>query len=103
MSGATTHTRRLDAVQKCALRLLGEEVKIPAGMTSFEHQRDMSALTVCHKTQVLHTPHLNPLYLPPQPAHRMTQQALAGNQHVALAVSRRSQHQWTYKARTARL
>ena len=33
MSGAATHTRRLDAVQSCALRLLGEEAEIPASMT----------------------------------------------------------------------
>ena len=58
MSGAATHNRRLDAVQRRALRLLGEEAEIPASMTSLEHRRDVSALTVCHKTQVLRTPHL---------------------------------------------
>ena len=46
MSGAATHTRRLDTVQRRALRLLEEEAEIPASMTSLEHRRDVSALTV---------------------------------------------------------
>ena len=103
MSGAAIHTRRLDAVQRRALRLLAEEAEISAGMTSLQHRRDVSALTACHKTQVLHTLHLIHLYLPPQPAHRTTRQALAGSQRVAMPVSHTSQHQRTYKARAARL
>ena len=103
MSGAVTHIRRIDAVQRRALRLLGEEAEIPAGMTSLEHRRDVSALTVCHMTLVLHTPHPTYLYLPPQPTHKTMRQALAGNQRVALPLSYTSQHQRTYKARTAQL
>ena len=52
-----THTRRLGAVQRRALRLLGEEVEIPASITSLQHRGDLSSLTVCHKAQVLRTPH----------------------------------------------
>ena len=103
MSGAATHTRRLDAVQRRALRLLGEEAEIPASMTSLEHRRDVSALAVCHKAQVLRTPHLTQLCLPLQPALRTTRQALAGNQRVVVPLSHTSQHKRTYKARTARL
>ena len=108
--GAAAHTRRLDAVetsetcsQRRALRLLEEEAEIPAGMMSLEDRQDVSALTVCHKTQVLHTPHLTHLYLPPQPVHRTTRQALAENQRVSVPLSHTSQHQRTYKAKTARL
>ena len=103
MSGAATHTRRLDAVQRRALRLLGEEAEIPASMTSLEHRRDVSALTVCHKTQVLSTPHLTQLCLPLHPAHRTTRQAQAGHHRVIVPLSHSSQHQRTYKARVARL
>ena len=103
MSGAAAHTRRLDAVQRRALRLLGEESEIPASMTSLEHRRDVSALTVCHKTQVLRTPHLTQLCLPLHPAHRTTRQAQAGHHRVIVPLSHSSQHQRTYKARVARL
>ena len=103
MSGAATHTQRLDAVQRRALRLIGDEVEIPASMTSLEHRRDVSALTVCHKTQVLQTPHLTRLCLPPHLAQRATRQALAGDLRVVVPQSHTSQHQRTYKARVARL
>ena len=96
MSGAATHIRRLDAVQRRALRLLGDETEIPASMTSLEHRRDVSALTVCHKTQVVHSPHLTQLRLPLQPALRTTRQALAGNQRVTVPLSHTTQHLRTY-------
>ncbi|XP_050691049.1 uncharacterized protein LOC126982766 [Eriocheir sinensis] len=103
MSSAATRTRRLDAVQRRALRLLGDEVEIPASMTSLEHRRDVAALAVCHKTQVLHTPHLSWLCLTPHLAQRATRQAAAGSQRVTVPHSHTSQHQRTYKARAARL
>ena len=43
-------TRRLNVIQRHDLRLLGKGAEIPAGMTSLEHWRDVSALAVCHKT-----------------------------------------------------
>ncbi|XP_050690070.1 uncharacterized protein LOC126982212 [Eriocheir sinensis] len=86
-----------------ALRLLGDEVEIPASMTSLEHRRDVAALAVCHKTQVLHTPHLSRLCLTPHLAQRATRQAAAGSQRVTVPHSHTSQHQRTYKARAARL
>ena len=103
MSGAATHTCRLDAVQRRALRLLGEDAEIPLSMTSLEHRRDVSALAVYHKAQVLRTPHLTQLCLPPQPNHRTTRQAEASDSRLMVPLSNSSQHQRTYKSRTARL
>ena len=102
MSSAASHTRRLDAVQRRALRLLGDDEEIAGSVTSLEHRRDVAALTVCHKTQVLHTPHLTRLYLPPHHAQRATRQAAAGRR-LTVPRSNTSQHQRTYKARAARL
>ncbi|XP_050714130.1 uncharacterized protein LOC126997114 [Eriocheir sinensis] len=95
MSSAVTHARRLDAVQRRALRLLEDEVEIPASITS-------ATLAVCHKTQVLHTPHLSRLCLTPHLAHRATRQVAAGSQRVTVPHSHTSQHQRTCKARAAR-
>ena len=103
MSGAATHTRRLDAVQRRALRLLGEETEIPSTVTSLEHRRDVSALAVYHKAQVLQATHLRQLCLPSQPSTRTTRQTEAGCERVVVPLSHTSQHQRTYKARTARL
>ena len=103
MSAATTHTRRLDAVQRRALRLLGDGEETPESITSLEHRRDVAALTVCHKTQVLHTPHLHQLRLPPHRAQRVTRQVPVCNLSVMVPLSHSSQHLRTYKARTARL
>ncbi|XP_063876074.1 uncharacterized protein LOC135109024 isoform X3 [Scylla paramamosain] len=103
MSSAPTHTRRLDAVQRRALRLLGCDEELAARITSLEHRRDVSALVVCHKTQVQHTPHFTHLCLPPHPGQRMTRQAGAGSQQVLVTLSRSSQHQRTFNARAARL
>ena len=103
MSVTATHTQCLDAVQSHALRLLEDEVEIPASTTSLEHRRDVSALTVCHKTQVLQTPHLTCLCLPPHLAQRAMRQALEGDLGVVVPQSHTLQHQRTYKARVARL
>ena len=103
MSAAPTHTRRLDAVQRRALRLLGDGEEIPNSITSLEHRRDVAALTVCHKTQVLHTPLLHQLGLAQHHSQRVTRQVPACNLSVLIPSSRSSQHLRTYKARTARL
>ena len=102
MSSAVTHTRRLDAVQRRALRLLGDDEEITGSVTSLEHRRDVAALTVCHKTQVLHVPHLARLYSPPHHSQRATRQAAAGRR-LTVPRSNTSQHLRTYKARVARL
>lgn len=83
MSGAATHNQRLDAVQ----RLLSNEAEIPASTISQEDHRDVSALTVRHKAQALHTPHLIGLYLPPYLSQRRDQ-ALAGDNQVLVLLVR---------------
>ena len=103
MSSAHTHTSRLDAVQRRALRLLGEDHDDAASITSLEHRRDVATLTVCQKAQVLHTPHLTSLSLPPHPPGRMTRQAAGCDLQVQVPLSRSSQHQRTFSGRAARL
>ncbi|XP_045133326.1 uncharacterized protein LOC123517380 [Portunus trituberculatus] len=103
MSSAHTHTSRLDTIQRRALRLLGEDEESVASITSLEHRRDVATLTVCHKAQVLHTPRLSCLSLPPHPPGRNTRQAADGDQQVLVPLSRSSQHQRTFRARAARL
>ncbi|XP_063854308.1 uncharacterized protein LOC135096605 [Scylla paramamosain] len=62
MSSATTHMQRLEAVQRRALHLAAtdEDQQHHAPVTSFGHRRDVSALVVCHKTQVQRVPYLDP-------------------------------------------
>ena len=105
MSGATTHLRRLDAVQRRALRLVPaeEDQQQSAPVTSLEHRRDVSALVVCHKTQVQRVSHLDPLRLPPRAVLRCTRTVASDDQPLEVPRSRSSQHQRTYTARTARL
>ncbi|XP_045118199.1 uncharacterized protein LOC123508528 [Portunus trituberculatus] len=105
MSSAAVHMQRLDAVQRRALRLVTteEEEQHPAPLTSLEHRRDVSALVVCHKTQVQRVSHLNPLRLQPHTAQRCTRDAARSDELVQVPRSRSSQHQRTYTARTSRL
>ncbi|MPC54390.1 hypothetical protein E2C01_048304 [Portunus trituberculatus] len=70
MSSPSTYTRRRDAVQRRALRVLGKDEEIAASITSLEHRRDIATLTMCHKAWVQHTPHLTRLSLPPHPPGR---------------------------------
>ena len=105
MSSAATHMRRLDAVQRRALRLVenGAEQHLSAGVTSLEHRRDVSALVVCHKTQVQEVPHLARLRLPRRTVRRETRAAHASDELVEVPRSKSRQHQRTYTARTSRL
>jgi len=105
MSSAATHMQRLDAVQRRALRLVAtdEDQQHPAPVTSLEHRRDVSALVVCHKTQVQRVSHLDPLRLLPHTVQRCTRAAASSDELVQVPRSRSSQHQRTYTARTSRL
>ena len=77
----------LDMVQGQAFCLLGEKAEIPASIMFLKHCWDVSALTVCHKAQVLCTPYTIQLCLLPHPAHRTMQQALTGHQSVVVPLS----------------
>ena len=72
MSSSPTHTIRLHAVQRQAFHLLGKDEEIATSITSLEHQRNVTKLTVRHKAWVHHTPHLTRLSLPPHPSETMT-------------------------------
>ncbi|MES1923247.1 hypothetical protein MHBO_004792 [Bonamia ostreae] len=104
MSSAATHMQRLDAVQRRALRLVvTDEDQQPAPVTSLEHRRDVSALVVCHKTQVQRVSHLDPLKLLPRTVQRCTRTAASSDESVEVPRSHSSQHQRTYTARTSRV
>ena len=77
----------LDMVQGQAFCLLGEKAEIPASIMFLKHCWDVSALTVCHKAQVLCTQYTIQLCLLPHPAHRTMQQALTGHQSVVVPLS----------------
>ena len=103
MCRAPTHTKRLEGVQRRALRLLGEKEEMATSTTSLEHRRDMANLTVCQKVWVQHTPYLTRLNLPLHPPGRMTREAEAGELQVLMPLSGFSQHYRTFKAWAARL
>ena len=64
MSNAATHLRRLDAMQRRALRLVDSDGhQHPTHTTSLEYRRDVSVLAVFHKIQVQEVPHLSWLRL----------------------------------------
>ncbi|KAG0711533.1 hypothetical protein GWK47_020438 [Chionoecetes opilio] len=105
MSSAATHLQRLDAVQRCALRLVGleEDQQSCPGVTSLEHRRDVSALVVCHKAQVQEVPHLSSLRIPPRAVQRWSRTTPLSDVLVKVARSHSRQHQRTYTAMTSRL
>ena len=78
MPNVATHTRRLDAVQRRAVRLLWEHEEIVKSIMSLDHRSDVATLTVCHKAWVQHTPHLTRLNLPLHPLIRKNDQANRG-------------------------
>ena len=108
MSSAATHMRRLDAVQRRALRLVGpdeqsEDPQPSARVASLEHRRDVGALVVCHKAQVQRVSHLGPLRLPPHTTERRTRTTVSSDLLVEVPRSHSRQHQRTYTARSSRL
>ena len=63
MSCAATHTKKLDSIQRRAMRLVDAADPVaqpePASpLDSLEHRRDVAALVVFHKAQVQKVPHL---------------------------------------------
>ncbi|KAG0724252.1 Down syndrome cell adhesion molecule-like protein Dscam2 [Chionoecetes opilio] len=114
MSCAASHTRRLDSIQRRALRLVDaadppDPPDPPAlfepvsPLDSLEHRRDVAALVVFHKAQVQGVPHLAGLRQPPRVATRSTRTVLTSGDAVEVPRSRASQHQRTFVGRVSRM
>ncbi|KAG0721964.1 hypothetical protein GWK47_045364 [Chionoecetes opilio] len=107
-SCAASHTRRLDSIQRRALRLV-DAADAPAQpepvspLDSLEHHRDVAALVVFHKAQVQGVPHLAGLRQPPRIATRSTRTVLTSGDAVEVPRSRASQHQRTFVGRVSRM
>ncbi|KAG0726550.1 hypothetical protein GWK47_000415 [Chionoecetes opilio] len=108
MSCAASHTRRLNSIQRRALRLV-DAADPPAQpepvrpLNSLEHRRDVAALVVFHKVQVQGVPHMAGLRQPPRIATRSTRTVLTSGDAVEVPRSRASQHQRTFVGRVSRM
>ncbi|KAG0713638.1 hypothetical protein GWK47_015765 [Chionoecetes opilio] len=114
MSCAASHTRRLDSIQRRALRLVDaadppDPPDPPAlfepvsPLDSLEHRRDVAALVVFHKAQLQGVPHLAGLRQPPRVATRSTRTVLTSGDAVEVPRSRASQHQRTFVGLVSRV
>ncbi|KAG0730469.1 hypothetical protein GWK47_028209 [Chionoecetes opilio] len=108
MSCAASHTRRLDSIQRRALRLVDAtdppdppdppaQFEPVSPLDSLEHRRDV------HKAQVQGVPHLAGLRQPPRVATRNTRTVLTSGDAVEVPHSRASQHQRTFVGRVSRM
>ena len=108
MSCAASHTKKLDSIQRRALRIV-DAADPPAQperarpIDSLEHRRDVAALVVFHKAQVQEVPHLAGLRQPPRVATRSTRTVLNSDDTVEVPRSRASQHQRTFVGRVSRM
>ncbi|KAG0715687.1 hypothetical protein GWK47_011388 [Chionoecetes opilio] len=111
MSCAASHTRRLDSIQRRALRLVDAadppdppaQFEPVSPLDSLEHRRDIAALVVFHKAQVQGVPHLARLRQPPRIVTRSTRMVLTSGDTVEVPRSRASQHQRTFVGRVSRM
>ncbi|KAG0710903.1 putative RNA-directed DNA polymerase from transposon X-element [Chionoecetes opilio] len=111
MSCAASHTRRLDSIQRRALRLVDAaeppdppaQPKPVSPLDSLEHRRDVAAFVVFHKAQVQGVPHLAGLQKPPRVATGSTRTVLTSGDAVEVPRSRASQHQRTFVGRVSRM
>ena len=107
VSSAASHTRKLDSIQRRALRLVDAadppaQPEPTSPIVSLEHRRDVAAIVVFHKAQVQEVPHLAGLRLPPKVTTRSTRTVLNSDQ-VEVPRSRTSQHQRAYVGRVSRM
>ncbi|KAG0722809.1 hypothetical protein GWK47_043870 [Chionoecetes opilio] len=111
MSCAASHTRRLDSIQRRAMRLV-DAVDPPdppaqfeqvSPFDSLEHSRDVAALVVFHKAQVQGVPHLAGSRQPLRIATQRTRAVLTSGDAVEVPRSRASQHQRTFVGRVSRM
>ena len=107
MSCAATHRKRLDSIQRRALRLVDavptphQEPECP--LDTLEHRRDVAAIVVFHKCQIQRVPHLAGLRQPPRVTTRSTRTVLNSGDAVEVPHSNGCQHQRTFSARVSRL
>ena len=107
MSCAATHRKRLDSIQRRALRLVDavptphQEPERP--LDTLEHRRDVPAIVVFHKSQIQRVSHLGGLRKPPKVTTRSTRTVLTGGDAVEVPHSNECQHQHTFSARVSRL
>ena len=108
MSCAASHTKKLDSIQRRALRLV-DAADPPAQpepaslLDSLEHRRDVAALVVFHKAQVQEVPHLAGLRQPPRVTTQCTRTVRNSGDAVEVPRSRASQHQRTFMGRVSRM
>ncbi|KAG0718324.1 hypothetical protein GWK47_052611 [Chionoecetes opilio] len=108
MSCAASHTRRLDSIQRQALRPVDaadhpSQPKSASPLASWKHRRDVAALVVFHKAQVQGVPHLSVLRQPPRVATWITRTVLSSCDSVEESRSRVNQHQLTFVGRVSRM
>ena len=108
MSCAASHTKKLDNIQRRAMRLVDAadpvvEAEPASPLDTLEHRRDVAALVVFHKAQVQEVPHLAGLRLPPRVTARSTRTVLNSGDTVEVPRSHANQHQRTFVGRVSRL
>ncbi|KAG0710273.1 hypothetical protein GWK47_002537 [Chionoecetes opilio] len=107
MSCAASHTRRLDSIQRQALRLVDAadtpvQPEPASPLDSLEHRRDVAELVVFHKAQVQGVPHMAGLRQLLKVFERSTLTVFTSGDAVEVLRCRASQHQCTCVGRFSR-
>ena len=108
MSCAASHIKKLDCIQRRALRLVDAadpptQPEHESQLDSLEHRRDVAGLVVFHKAMVQKIPHLAGLRQPPRVTTQSTRTVLNSGDAVEVPRSHASQHQRTFVGRVSRM
>ena len=105
ISSARSHLHLFYKVQRRAERLISStgQQEATRNLDTLEHRRRVAAITVLHKAQIQHVPHLEGLRMPWRQSQRSTRSVLASDCQVEVPRSRTSLHQRTFAASTSRL
>ena len=101
-----SHLLLMDKVQRRATRLITstcQRGETSGTLDSLDHRRNVAALTVLHKAQVQHVPHLESLRLPWRQSSRSTRSVLSSDCQLEIPRSFTSLHQRTFTSTTSRL
>ena len=104
---AAKHRKRLDNIQRLALRLVGaapalhQEPECP--LDTLEHRRDVGAIAVFHKAQVQKVSHLAGLHQPPRVTTKSTRTVLNKGDAVEVPQSNGCQHRHTFSGHVSML